>query len=150
MAEIVAFGASVVAFIQLTDRIVSLSRFYLEALDDCPHDIKAILVEITSLKALLEVLNFLIGVKPDAGDAPSLLSRLAGQDGPIEGCRKAVEMLEKQLPPQARAPAQKRRKTEDVLKLLAWPLRQSKATKLLAEISRYKESIVLAITTDSS
>lgn len=150
MAELVAFGASVIAFIQLADRVVSLSKFYLEALDDCPHDIKTILVEITSLKALLETLNFLIGAKPDADNSSSLLARLASQDGPIEGCRQAVELLEKELPPQVRAPAQKRQKTQDMLRLLAWPLRQSKATKLLAEISRYKESIALAITTDTS
>ncbi|KAK0646802.1 hypothetical protein B0T16DRAFT_414277 [Cercophora newfieldiana] len=149
MAEIVAFGASIAAFIQLADRVISLSKFYLEALDDCPHDIKTVL-EVASLKALLETVDFLIRVKPNAGDSPSVLSRLDGEDGPIQGCRAAVEMLEKMLPPSSRAPAQKRQKTADVLKQLAWPLRQSKATKLLAEISRYKESISLAITTDSS
>ncbi|KAK0622446.1 hypothetical protein B0T14DRAFT_580695 [Immersiella caudata] len=150
MAEIVAFGASIVAFIQLTDRLITVSKFYLEALDDCPHDIKTVLVEDTSLKALLETLHYLAGIEPDNSDTPGLLTRLSGRDGPIEGCRKAVGMLEELLPLQTRPPAQKRRKTADMLKHLAWPLRQSKATKLLAEISRYKESIALAITADSS
>jgi hypothetical protein len=150
MAEIVAFGASVVAFIQLADRVISVSKFYLEALDDCPHDIKTVLIEITSLKALLESLKFLIGLKNDAAPTSSFLSHLGGQGGPIEGCRDAVTMLEKLIPPQTRAPAQKRRKTENLLKCLAWPLHQTKATKLLAEISRYKDSITLAITIDAS
>jgi len=150
MAEIVAFGASVVAFVQLADRVINLSKVYLEALHDCPHDIKTVLVEITSLKALLESLNFLIRLEGDASHASSILTRLGGQNGPVGGCRNAVAMLEKLIPSHTRDPPQKGKKASELLKYLAWPLHQTKATKLLAEISRYKESIALAITTDTS
>jgi len=131
MAEIVAFGASVVAFVQLADRVINLSKFYLEALHDCPHDIKTVLAEITSLKALLETLNFLIRLEVDASHASSILTRFGGQNGPVEGCRNAMAMLEKLIPSHTRAPPQKGKKATELLKYLAWPLHQTKATKLL-------------------
>jgi hypothetical protein len=96
MAEVIALGSSVIAFIQLADRVIGLSKYYIEAIHDCPRDIRAILVEISSLKAVLENLDFLL--KNDSGPEPHLMGQLAGEHGPIEGCRKSVAELERLLP----------------------------------------------------
>jgi hypothetical protein len=56
---VVAFGASVVAFIQLADRVISLAKEYLEALKDSPAAIRAIFVQVSALRAVLQSLDFL-------------------------------------------------------------------------------------------
>ena len=149
MAELVAFGASIIAFVQLADRVINLSKFYLECLQDCPHEIRVILVEISSLKAILQSLSFLIGTSGSACKLPDLLQQLSGQDGPVEGCREAIASLEQLLPPDVKPTARKRRKLEVAVSQLAWPLKQSKARKLLDEIMRYKASISFALTSET-
>jgi hypothetical protein len=150
MAELVAFGASIVAFIHLAGRVIELSKFYLEGLQDCPHDIRVILVEVSSLKAILQTLSYLIGTSSGASQSPGLLQQLSGKDGPVEGCREAIASLEKLLPPHSRTAVRKRRKLDTVRSQLAWPLKQSHAKKLLDEIMRYKTSISFALTSETA
>jgi hypothetical protein len=130
--------------------VIQHSKFYLEALQDCPHEIRVILVEVSSLKAILQSLNFLIQIGSGAGQSLGLLQQLSGQEGPVEGCRKAIASLEKLLPEDVRTPARKRRKLEAVIGQLAWPLKRSQARKLLDDILRYKTSISFAVTSETS
>ena len=150
MAETIAVGASVVAIIQIADRISGLCKFYIETVRDAPSDLRVILVETSALKTILENLNFLTACDgPDSTAA----RRTSGADGPIEGCFRTVTELEKLFPSDSvrtrgrKSP--KKRKLDSVLRALAWPLKESKARKLLDEMMRYKTTISLALTTTS-
>lgn len=148
MAEAVALWASVVAFIQLADRLIHTTKYYIEAIKDCPADIRTILVEVSSLKALLQTLDFFLA--NDIGPGTYLLGQLVGEHGPIEGCRKSLSDLERLLPRDFKTVAGKRRKILNVAEHLAWPLRQTSARKLLDNISRHKATIAFALTHDAS
>ncbi|KAI0162500.1 hypothetical protein BJ166DRAFT_269771 [Pestalotiopsis sp. NC0098] len=148
MAEVVAFGASVVAFIQLADRVVEITKYYIEAIKDCPSDLKAILVEVSLLRAVLHSLEFVLQANKDDSTGSTFLGHLAGADGPIEMCRKALVALEKLLPSDFHAAQGKRQKVRSAAAHLAWPLRESSAKKLLDTLSRYRASITFAITCD--
>ena len=150
MAEVLGIGASVIAIIQITDRIVGLCKHYITTVKDAPSDLRFILLETSALKNIFENLDFLTGC--DCG-VSNIVSGLAGVDGPIEGCLKSVTQLEKLFPSDrmqdARKNRSKKQKVKATLAALAWPLKETKARKLLDEISRYKTTITLAITTES-
>ena len=152
MAEALAVGASVIAIIQVADRIISLCKFYIETARDAPSDLRVILVETSALKTILENLNFLTSCD---GPESSAARRTSGADGPIEGCFRTVTELEQLLPSDSDSVGtrgrknSKKRKLNSVLTALAWPLKESKARKLLDEMMRYKTTISLALTTNS-
>lgn len=147
MAEAIALGASVVAFLQLTDRVIQVTKSFIGTVEDCPSDIRVILVEISSLKAILETLEFLQQSSSEPG--PQLLQRLSEPGGPVAECHKSVADLEKVLPPDFTTVKGKRRKLMTAAEHLAWPLRETAARKLIDTISRQKASIALALTCDT-
>ncbi|UNI16489.1 hypothetical protein JDV02_002920 [Purpureocillium takamizusanense] len=149
MAEVVALASSIIAIIQLADRVISVTKHCLGSIRDCPSDIRAILVEISSLKAVLESLSFFLDGS-NAGPEPPLIRHLTGEHGPIEGCRSSIRELEGLLPSDMRTVRGKRQKVLTAVEHLAWPLREKSARKLIDNISRYKASIVFAVTYDSS
>lgn len=149
MAELLAFASSITAFIQLADRVISLSKFYLEALKDCPREIQVLFVEVSSLKGILESVDFL--VQNPLGDyCNNLLQQLAGRNGLIEGCRRSLEDLQKLLPQHIRGTGDKRYNMSAIARILAWPLKRERAGKLLQEVSQYKTSINIALTAESA
>jgi hypothetical protein len=152
MAEAIAFVASVAGIIQIADRIIQLCKFYIETARDAPSDLRAILIETSTIKTILENLQFLL----DAGTnslSPSLQTLLCGEDGPIQGCLRAIKQLEALFPsvsvPRGKPGPSKRAKLENTMKSLAWPFKESRAKKLLAELILYKSTISLALTTES-
>ncbi|CAO2649625.1 Nn.00g070100.m01.CDS01 [Neocucurbitaria sp. VM-36] len=152
VAETVAIVASIIAIVQISDRVISSCKFYLEAASDTPSELRAILVEISTLKSVLESLQFL---ETCAHAAPALWKQLSGQDGPIEECRRSITDMEKLFPADnfavaGSASGPKRRKVQLVRTSLAWPLKARRARGLLQVIIQQKTMINLALTTDSS
>ncbi|KAK3685175.1 hypothetical protein B0T22DRAFT_537570 [Podospora appendiculata] len=148
-------SVSVIAVIQMADRVIDLCKNYLGAARDAPADLRLILFETSSIKSVLDNLHFLTS----CSHGPSTLESLAGGDGPIEGCRRLICELEELLsgPPGgsnedgvAADGGTKRQKVKTVLTALAWPAKGSKAKKLLGQLSQHKETISLALTTDSA
>lgn len=83
-------------------------------------------------------------------NVPSIV--FAGYDGPVEACRQTLTELSQLFPssdvdgtPKTRS---KRRKVNATLAALAWPLKESKARKLLSELGQHKATISLALTTE--
>jgi hypothetical protein len=152
MAEAVAFVASVAGIIQLADRIIELCKFYIETARQAPSDLRAILIETSTIKTILENLQFLIAVNSN-NISPSLKASLSGEDGPIQGYLRAITQLEALFPsvsaPRDKDGLSKRAKIENTMKSLAWPFKESRAKRLLAEMTRYKSMINLALTTES-
>jgi len=90
MAEAIAIVASVIAVIQLSDRLVGVVKTFIESSKDAPKDFRVILNEISTLKTIFENLKFLIQVN---GADSVLLPRLEGPGGPVEGCQVAIKEL---------------------------------------------------------
>lgn len=139
-----------IPIIQIVDRVIAQCKFYIETARDAPSDLRAILVETSALKSILENLSFL-----SACDGPlsAATRHVTGADGPIEGCLRTAAELEKLFPldtPKSTGwKSSKRKRLGSALTALAWPLKESKAHKLLDEMTRYKTTISLALTTSS-
>jgi hypothetical protein len=146
MAEVIGLAASIIAVVQLADRITSVCKSLIETVKDYPRDLRLIFVEIGSLKVIFESLNFL-----DEGDPAdsALLQRLRGSDGPVEGCKKVMEELDRLFPslplPCSQRIGGKKQKLQMTLASLAWPLKAEKAKKRLDEIMRHKLTINVAL-----
>lgn len=150
MAEAIAIGASVIAILQVSDRIMGACKFYISSARDAPSDLRAILLEASALKTVFENLKFLSACK---GPCSTMISSLHGADGPIDGCLRSVQELEGLFPPDSISIKwqgwSKRKNLKATLTSLAWPLKETKARKLLDDILRYKSTITLALTTES-
>jgi hypothetical protein len=146
MAEAIALGASIIAIIQISDKFIGLTKHYIEGVQDAPRDLHVIRIETSTLKAVFESLKFV----HDSGNAENL-QNLARQDGVVAGCRRALSDLEKLISPEVDTTVQgKRRKIQATLSSLAWPLKESKARKLVDEMARYKTTITLALSSEST
>ncbi|KXH46692.1 L-galactose dehydrogenase [Colletotrichum simmondsii] len=151
MAEVFGLAASVFATIQIADRVVSICKHYIETVRDAPSDLRTILVECSSVGAVLHNVEFLLKFEePDS----ALRKALDGDAGPVGECHVAIEQLEKLIASdqnQAQGPPDsKRRKVQVTLRNLAWPLKETKAKKLLQDVARCKNTISLALTATSS
>jgi len=134
MADPLSAAASIVGLIGLADRVIRASQYCIDTVRDAPGDMRMILGEASSLRAVFESLA-------DAGSGPA--TGLLGANGPVEACRRCLAGLEALLPADRRVSA--RRVT---LAELAWPFKQPKARKFLAEISQHKATLLLAISGD--
>ncbi|KAG5784243.1 hypothetical protein H9Q73_002145 [Fusarium xylarioides] len=149
MAEALGVVASAIAVIQISKEVISACKFYIEALrSDAPTSLRTVLIEVSTLKSVLENLEFISKCETFT---PALQNRLANSDGPIEGCRAAMIALEKLFPKQSLQSGQntlKRQKVQATFATLAWPLKQGQVQDLLQQIGRHKEGIQLALTTE--
>ncbi|KAH9209028.1 hypothetical protein DL95DRAFT_32175 [Leptodontidium sp. 2 PMI_412] len=151
MAEVLATVASVMAVIQISDRVIGLCKFYIESLNsEAPSSLRAVLIEVSTLKTVVESLEFL---SKCVKFTPALQKRLWASDGPVEGCRAAITALEKLFPKGSAQSGQnvsKRQKVRAALEVLAWPMQQGRVQELLQQISSHKAGIQLALTTEST
>ena len=151
MAEIIALSSSVIAIIQLTDRIIGCCKYYIETARDAPSDLRSILIEISALKVLFENLDFLVRCDTLS---ETLKNNLSSRDGPINGCHRAIKQLEKLFPQSGLAEdgqmRSKKQKLTSTLTVLAWPLKETKARKLRDDLDRHKLTINLVLTTNTA
>jgi hypothetical protein len=148
--ETLAVVASIVAIVQISDRVISSCKFYIQATSDTPSELRAILVEVSTLKSVLETLHFL---QTCSHDTPALWKQLSDQNGPLEECRRSIVELEKLFPSDKSHPAatrsdSKRRRLELLGASLAWPLKARRARELLDVIIQQKTMINLALTAE--
>jgi hypothetical protein len=157
MAEAIALGASIIAIYQIADRVIGLCKVYIETVHDAPSDLRKILVEMSALKTIFQDLEFLKGCDSKLS---AVLESMTGNDGAIGACRKAMADMEKLFPQESvdtshsaggSSKSSKRMKIacKATLVALAWPLKASRAMKLLQDISMHKTTITLALTTNS-
>jgi hypothetical protein len=151
MAEAIALGASIIAIIQIADRVIGLCKFYIESVHDAPSDLRTLLIETSAMRTILENVQFLVSCN---NEPSTMLDGLSGADGPIEGCRRAIAKMEELFPSvYAQEPRGSRSKIQKInasLAALAWPLKENRARKLVEEVIRYKTTISLALTTEST
>ena len=147
MAEAIALAASIVNIVQAADRLISACKFFIQAAHDTPSDLRTILVETSTLKSILQNLQFLAD---NVHGLSAAFVSLSGDDGPIEGCRVVITRLEKLFPSDFTHSGNGGSKRRTVMAALAWPLKQTRAKSLMGELVQYKTTINLALTTDST
>lgn len=136
--------SSIIAMIQISDRIVSACKHYITTAKDAPRDLRTIVIEVGSVKSVLEVLESLT---QGHGDASLILDSLKE---PIQHCKESLAALDSLFPAAQRELANaKRMTTLSSLATLAWPLKEGKARKALQDIGRHKITMSLALTTET-
>ncbi|KAK5653029.1 hypothetical protein OQA88_9315 [Cercophora sp. LCS_1] len=145
-------AAGVIAVVQIADSLITICKYYLETAKDAPSDLRFIFIETSTLKSVLDSVTFLSSHQ----HAPTSLAVLAGQDGPIEACRETLTALIQLFPLDYRLEntgktRQKKRKVDlkAILTALAWPLKETKARKLLADLVQHKTTISLALSAEA-
>ncbi|KAK8025456.1 hypothetical protein PG990_003279 [Apiospora arundinis] len=135
MADPLSMGASIIAFVEITNRIIGTCKYCIETIKDAPKDFQMILGETTSLEAIIETLRT-SNVKP------------LGLSVTLEACHRCLASLEGLLPKTKEKYRSGRRRDKISFAELAWPLKESKARKLLSEVSQHKATLLLAISGD--
>ncbi|KAK6064699.1 ankyrin repeat protein [Seiridium cupressi] len=143
MAEV----GTILAIVQIADRVIGLCKYWIEAIRDAPSDLRSILLETSMLQTIFKNIEFLI----TCGDALSTtISDMLDPNGAIEHCRKTLMELTNLIPLEDVFAAHNSMSRTMMLARLAWPFRENKARKLLQELGRYKAAIGLALTTQSA
>ncbi|PMD20101.1 hypothetical protein NA56DRAFT_574424, partial [Hyaloscypha hepaticicola] len=134
-----SFTASVIAIIGLAAEVIKRCKDYVSALEDAPTDLCSILIEVGSVKCVLETLEMRSNL------SPSFLS--VGADGPVEGCHRELKALRNLIP--ATLPSKRKRSQLNTATCakLAWPFKEDKARKILENLGRHKLTIILILTT---
>ncbi len=150
MAEALAFGASVVAFLQLTDRVVQLSKSFIDATKDAPTALRRLHAEAASMKDIIDELKRL----HDASNPGNSTAIEKATHQPIETCHASVQMLEMELSKLSISPAHvqtgqgKRQKIKQSLKWAAGG--EDRVKKLVADMINQKATLSLALVSDIS
>ena len=140
--------ASVIAVVQIAESVIKLCKVYITGVQDAPTELRAILIEVGSVKCVLETLQ-LLGSSAGSNSV-ELLKALEGLNGPVEECGEALKALEALFPVPSRSLAKgKWQMAALTLETLAWPFKRGKAQKLLEEIGRHKATISLCLMTES-
>lgn len=143
--EVLGSIASVVAIVQIIDRVAGACKSYVDAFHDYPRDLRLIYVETLSLKAVFQSLDFL---DPNDPDDAAVLQALKNPDGPVKGCKEVLGDLDKLLPralPQISRKGGKRQRLDSALVALAWPLKSERARKLLDDLMLHKSTISMML-----
>ncbi|KAK7179685.1 ankyrin repeat protein [Paraphaeosphaeria sporulosa] len=89
--ETLGVVGSIIAIVQISKTINSLCRFYIDSVDGAPQELRVILIEVSTLKAIAMSLQYL--THPNVASL-DLMDQLARVTGPIEGCKEALKELE--------------------------------------------------------
>lgn len=139
--------ASIITIVGLADKIISVCKGYITTVKDAPNDLTNILIEVGSVKCVIEIIQL-------RNDNSVIGTKLQSTGGPLEGCKQALIALNKLLEIATDCPVDgkrgKRRKLALSYATLAWPLKEGKAQKLLTDIARHKATISLALTTETA
>jgi len=146
MAEI----GTILAVIQIADRVIELSRYWIEGVLDAESDLRSILLETTMLKSVLENIQFLSGCSDNLTKA---LGGLSLSDGPLGHCGRILADLAALIPPKVteneKESTSKTEKVKVMVARLAWPMKRPRCQKLLDELQRYKAAISLSLVTET-
>jgi hypothetical protein len=133
--------ASVITVVGLAGKIISLCNSYVSAIKEAPDDLCNILIEVGSVKCILETLQLRLTLSP-------FMQSIEAVNGPLKGCETALVALLKLFPNSGQPRKRKWTETSTAYAELAWPFKQGKARKSLEDIAKYKSTIALILTTD--
>lgn len=138
MASIAALGvaASCIQVIELGAKVISSSCRYINGVRRAPKAMSKVMDEVNSLTKVLDTLRNYANANPGS----TVLSKLDGQDGPLQGCALELERLQQKLEP--------KEGWRKVRARLSWPLKEKDISEFSSRIERHKSLFVLALTAD--
>ena len=80
--EVVGAAASVIAIVQIAESVIKLCKAYITGVQDTPTDLRVILIEVGSIKCVLETLD-LMRSSANGNSWAELLRTLQGPDGQL-------------------------------------------------------------------
>lgn len=140
MAEALALAASIIAVIQITDRVVTLCHQFVGKVRGADKQIFQMINTITAIKGVLEFLKTFV----DNGDNKSrlpLLYSLCKPNGSLERSRTALADIESKL-------QLKKRDHTKALKAITWPWIWKDIGPVLEDIEKHKTLMLLAMQRD--
>ena len=150
MAEGLALGASVLAVLQVSGKVISVCYDYSAAAKDSTWELSQVREGLESLRHVLQLLEpraRQLDLAPATPDAEKPLLPLLC--GPLKSCLELIELLEVRL----KTPHWVERcgpKRKAAVQALRWPLKESDTKKVLTNIDRFKATFHLAITADQT
>ncbi|KAF2732602.1 hypothetical protein EJ04DRAFT_513764 [Polyplosphaeria fusca] len=136
MAEVLGITCGVVTAIETTLKVIKQCKHLIETTHDAPKDLRQIFVEVTSLNATLESLQFLSVADSDFSDVVRGMNEL---NGAVHGCHSVMDELAQELDGLQildtgsnnvqTATSRKQR----IKRLIKWVSKESKVFKLLEQ-----------------
>ena len=150
MAEALGLVASIVAVLQITSSVISVCYDYSAVVKGTPWELSKTKAELESLRNVLQTLEPLAKqAELTSTTVDTKLQTLNLLLGPLQSCFGEIEHLEKRLksPSWSDGFGPRRRA---IIQALQWPLKEAETRKALENISRFKDTLVLAINVDQT
>lgn len=134
MAEPLSTAASIIAVIQITAAVASLSYRYTNGLNRAPDDLQRFMNELKLLTIVLSNLQISALENPES-------TALWNLDHPIQSCTLEMGSLKGKLAP-------KKNWLGSALAKLQWPLDETETMEYIWRIERLKSHFMLALSAD--
>lgn len=143
MADPLSMCASIIALLQLSAAVATVTCDYLGKAKDAQKDITRIRGELSNLDTVLLTLQALL--EDESGTAKSRLPtlELLGRNNALGECKTILTKLIKRL----EEPVKTWRKLQ---KQLMWPLKEKDVTEILDALDRHKATINFALNVDQT
>ncbi|KAK3697687.1 hypothetical protein LTR37_017336 [Vermiconidia calcicola] len=136
MAEPLSMAASIIALIQITNSAVG----YLYSVRGASREREAMISEATNLLGLLNGLRFRVESSNSDNEWFNALRGLATENGALDQCKQALELLQEKL-----APSHEKRKMKDAL---GWHFKQNEVDRILERLGRLSSLVNVALEED--
>ncbi|KAF5647926.1 ankyrin repeat [Fusarium sp. NRRL 52700] len=143
MADPLSLAASIAGLISLADLVFKTTYKFVRAAKDAKDEIQSLLDEINNLSSVLRRLEALTSDLEDEGQSfdPTLRNHY------LNHCYKTFNRIELRV--KKASDSFKKSKLDGIVRQLKWPFSSSETKELLAELSRHKETISVALLADS-
>jgi hypothetical protein len=141
MAEALSLAASVIAVVQISDRVISLCCQFIGKVRGAEREIAQIITTITALKGFLEFLERFINDSDNAARLPQLHS-ICRPKGPLDLCTSLLKDMESKM--------QMKRDYHGVLKAITWPFKWKDIGEALDVVEKQKTLMMLALQGDTT
>ncbi|KAF5599961.1 hypothetical protein FPANT_2917 [Fusarium pseudoanthophilum] len=143
MADPLSLAASIAGLISLADVIFRTTYKFVRAAKDAKDEIQSLLDEINNLSSVLRNLEALTADLENEGQSsdPTLRNHY------LNHCHRTSIKIESRV--KKASDSFKKSKFEGIVRQLKWPFSSSETKELLAELSRHKETISVALLADS-
>ncbi|KAJ4032240.1 hypothetical protein NW761_012799 [Fusarium oxysporum] len=143
MADPLSLAASIAGLISLADLVFKNTYKFVRAAKDAKDEIQCLVDEINNLASVLRRLEALTSDLEDEGQSfdPTLRNHY------LNHCYKTFHRIESRV--KKASDSFKKSKFDGIVRQLKWPFSSSETKELLAELSRHKETISVALLADS-
>ena len=139
MAEVVALVASIIAVVQLADRVTTLGYEFFGKVRGASREVAEMIATVSALKTILELLSRFVQVDENATRLP-LFRSLCDPDGPLKECETLLGEIESRV--------RLKREHSGTIKTITWHWQWAEMAKKLKVIDRHKQTFTLALQGD--